>query len=50
MVAGNGIVLAGAGLTCRRRIIEAENAAPEIAREAITLVRALNAVEKKFLL
>jgi Transposase IS66 family len=31
----------------RRKIIEAEKAAPEIAREAIEMVRALYAVEKQ---
>ena len=36
-----------AGRTCRRKVIEAEKAAPEIAREAIELVRALYAVEKQ---
>ena len=47
VVAGNGITRAGCWAHWRRRIIEAEKAAPEIAREAIALVRALYAVEKQ---
>ena len=47
VVAGNGIVRAGCWSHLRRRIIEAEKAAPEIAHEAIDLVRTLYAVEKQ---
>ena len=47
VVAGNAIVRAGCWAHLRRKIIEAEKAAPEIAREAIALVRALYAVEKQ---
>jgi transposase len=47
VVAGNAIVRAGCWAHLRRKIIEAEKAAPEIAQEAIALVRALNAVEKQ---
>jgi transposase len=47
VVAGNGITRAGCWAHWRRRIIDAEKAAPEIAREAIALVRALYAVEKE---
>ncbi len=47
VVAGNGIVRAGCWAHLRRKIIDAEKAAPEIAREAIELVRALYAVEKQ---
>jgi transposase len=47
VVAGNGIMRAGCWAHLRRKIIDAEKAAPEIAREAIELVRALYAVEKQ---
>lgn len=47
VVAGNGIVRAGCWAHLRRKIIDAEKAAPEIAREAIDLARALYAVEKQ---
>jgi len=47
VVAGNEITRAGCWAHARRKIIEAEKAAPEIAREAIDLVRALYAVEKQ---
>ncbi len=47
VVAGNAIVRAGCWAHLRRKIIEAEKAAPEIAKEAIALVRALYAVEKQ---
>jgi transposase len=47
VVTGNGITRAGCWAHWRRRVIEAEKAAPEIAREAIALVRALYAVEKE---
>ena len=47
VVAGNEITRAGCWAHTRRKIIEAEKAAPEIAREAIEMVRALYAVEKQ---
>jgi transposase len=47
VVAGNEIVRAGCWAHARRKIIEAEKVAPEIAREAIDLVRALYAVERQ---
>jgi transposase len=47
VVAGNGIVRAGCWAHLRRKIIEAEKAAPEIAREAIGLVRLLYEVERR---
>ena len=46
VVAGNEITRAGCWAHTRRKIIEAEKTAPEIAREAIEMVRALYAVEK----
>ena len=47
VVAGNGIVRAGCWAHLRRKIIDAEKTAPEIARQAIEMVRALYAVEKQ---
>ena len=47
VVAGNEITRAGCWAHARRKIIEAEKAAPEIAREAVELVRALYAVERQ---
>lgn len=47
VVAGNGITRAGCWAHWRRRVIEAEKSAPEIAREAVAMVRALYAVEKE---
>lgn len=47
VVAGNGMVRAGCWAHLRRKIIDAEKAAPEIAREAIETIRALYAVEKQ---
>jgi transposase len=47
VVAGNDITRAGCWAHLRRKVIEAEKAAPEIAREAIALVRALYAVEQR---
>jgi transposase len=47
VVAGNAMVRAGCWAHLRRKIIDAEKAAPEIAQEAIVLVRALYAVEKQ---
>jgi transposase len=45
--AGNPITRAGCWAHARRRIIAAEKVAPEIAREAVALVRALYAVDKQ---
>jgi transposase len=47
VVAGNGIVRAGCWAHLRRKIVDAEKAAPEIAQQAIGLVRALYAVERQ---
>jgi transposase len=47
VVAGNGITRAGCWAHARRKLIEAEKAAPAIAREAVELVRALYAVERQ---
>jgi transposase len=47
VVAGNDITRAGCWAHARRKIIEAEKAAPEIAREAVEWVRALYAVEHR---
>ena len=47
VVAGNEIMRAGCWSHVRRKIIEAEKTAPEIAREAIEMVRALYAAEKQ---
>jgi transposase len=47
VVAGNEITRAGCWAHARRKLIEAEKAAPEIAREAVELVRALYAVERQ---
>lgn len=47
VVTGNGITRAGCWAHARRKIVEAEKAAPEIAREAVELVRALYAVEHR---
>jgi transposase len=47
VVVGNGMVRAGCMAHLRRKFVEAEKAAPEIARQAIDLVRALYAVEKQ---
>ena len=47
VVAGNGMTRAGCWAHLRRRIIESEKAAPEIAKEAIELVRLLYAVERQ---
>ena len=46
VVAGNEITRAGCWAHLRRKIIEAEKTSPEIAREAIEMVRVLYAVEK----
>src|SRR5664279_265659 len=47
VVAGNEITSAGCWADLRRKVIEAEKAAPDIALEAIELVRALYVVEKQ---
>jgi transposase len=47
VVAGNDITRAGCWAHARRKIVEAEKAAPEIAREAVEWVRALYAVEHR---
>ena len=47
VVAGNAMVRAGCWAHLRRKIIDAEKAAPAIAQEAIVLMRALYAVEKQ---
>ena len=47
VVAGNEITRAGCWAHLRRKIIEAEKAAPEIARQAVEMVSALYAVEKQ---
>lgn len=47
VVAGNEITRAGCWAHARRKLIEAEKAAPEIAREAVDRVRALYAVERQ---
>jgi transposase len=47
VVAGNAITRAGCWAHLRRRFIDAEKVAPEIAREAIEMVRLLYAVEKQ---
>ncbi|MCL2660998.1 MAG: IS66 family transposase, partial [Acidobacteriaceae bacterium] len=47
VVAGNGITRAGCWAHLRRRIIDAEKSAPEIAREAVALVRELYEVERE---
>ena len=47
VVAGNEITRAGCWAHMKRKIIDAEKAAPEIAREAVERVRALYAVERQ---
>jgi hypothetical protein len=47
VVAGNAITRAGCWAHARRKFIEAEKTAPEIARQAVALLRALFAVEKR---
>jgi transposase len=47
VVAGNEITRAGCWAHTRRKIVDAEKAAPEIVREAVALVRALYAVEHR---
>ncbi|MBP9027456.1 MAG: IS66 family transposase [Phycisphaerae bacterium] len=47
VVAGNQITRAGCWAHARRKVVEAEKAAPEIAREAVEMVRALYGVEQR---
>jgi len=47
VVAGNGMVRAGCMAHLRRKFVDAEKAAPEVARDAIDLLRVLYAVEKQ---
>jgi transposase len=47
VVAGNQITRAGCWAHMKRKIIDAEKAAPEIAREAVEHVRALYAIERQ---
>jgi transposase len=47
VVAGNRITRAGCWAHLRRKFIDAEKAAPEIAREAVEHVRALYAIERQ---
>ena len=47
VVAGNGIVRAGCMAHLRRKFVDAEKTTPEIARQAIEMMRALYAVEKQ---
>jgi transposase len=47
VVAGNGLTRAGCWSHARRKVIEAESTAPEIARAVVALLRALFAVEQQ---
>ena len=47
VVAGNGMVRAGCWAHLRRKVIDAEKAAPEIAAEAVEPVRTLYSIEKQ---
>jgi transposase len=47
VVIGNGITRAGCWAHTRRKIVEAEKSAPEIAKEAVERVRALYAIERQ---
>jgi len=47
VVAGNSITRAGCWSHARRKFVDAEKTAPEIAREAVSLLRGLFAVEKQ---
>src|SRR6516165_8641382 len=47
VVAGNAITRAGCWSHARRKFVEAEKSAPEIAREAVALINALFAVERQ---
>jgi hypothetical protein len=47
VVAGNAITLAGYWSHAKRKFVEAEKSAPEIAREAVALLNAVFAVERQ---
>jgi len=47
VVAGNGLTRAGCWAHARRKFVEAESTAPEIARQVLALLRALFAVEQQ---
>jgi transposase len=47
VVAGNQITRAGCWSRARRKMVDAEKVAPEIAREAVELIGALFRVERK---
>jgi transposase len=47
VVVGNAITRAGCWAHARRKIVEAEKSAPEIAKEAVERVRALYAIERQ---
>ena len=47
VVAGNGLTRAGCWSHARRKVIEAESTAPEIAREVVALLRRLFALEQQ---
>ena len=47
VVAGNGLTRAGCWSHARRRFVEAEKTAPEIAREVVAVLRGLFAVEQQ---
>lgn len=47
VVVGNGITRAGCWAHLKRKFVDAEKAAPEIAREAVERVRALYAIERQ---
>jgi transposase len=47
VVAGNGLTRAGCWSHARRKVIEAESTAPEIARQVVTLLRRLFALEQQ---
>lgn len=47
VVAGNEITRAGCWAHFRRKVIEAEKSAPEVARETVALVRALYEIERR---
>ena len=47
VVAGNGLTRAGCWSHARRKVIEAESTAPEIAREVVAVLRRLFAVEQQ---
>ena len=47
VVAGNGITRAGCWSHARRKFVDAEKSAPEVAREAVALLNALFAVERQ---